>query len=608
MGRGDPKATPLSKSAMLCRPAPVGLATLLAWLALATLARAETILHLAETATVMVAPDELAATLHAEATGASASDAQARVNTAMQQALAQARKIDGIAISTGGYGVWRTGSTSSERNERWQVSQTLSLNGRDGPSMLNLVGVLQQQGLAVGSLGWRLSSAAERQAHQAATKQALSGLRGRVEEAAALLDLRFGQFKEVTPRHDRPTADAPRRGHADGSESRIRSAAIGRARGCPCQRHCRGGRHPVAPVIRLARSASRLCGAPQPNARCCTLQRCVTLRTSARLSPRLRPEVIVQQAEAVMTPDIGLGNWLYQRALRTPHRKALTFEGTTWSYAQLQDRIDRLANGLHANGICQGDRVGFLGFNQPAFLETLFAAARLGAIFVPLNYRLTTLELSYIITNAGIHSLVADAPHRPVIDPIRDQLPCRRFFSADHPAEGWPAIQAMIEAHAPIRLGAAVADDDTAIIMYTSGTTGRPKGAMLTHGNIWWNNINVLLAYDVRESDTSLLIAPLFHIGGLNVNSIVIWQKGGHIVLHRTFDAARCLEDIARYQHNHAVRGARDAAVHQPAARFRHGQPVQPRLHRLRGRPCAGAVDAALCRPRCANQSGLRHD
>src|SRR5277367_2742093 len=120
-----------------------------------------------------------------------------------------------------------------------------------------------------------------------------------------------------------------------------------------------------------------------------------------------------------MTVDIGLGNWLYRRALRTPHRKALTFEGTTWTYAQLQDRIDRLANGLRAKGVCQGDRVGFLGFNQPAFLETLFAAARLGAIFVPLNYRLTGPELSYILGDAGVHTLIVDAPHLPVIDPIR---------------------------------------------------------------------------------------------------------------------------------------------------------------------------------------------
>ena len=248
-----------------------------------------------------------------------------------------------------------------------------------------------------------------------------------------------------------------------------------------------------------------------------------------------------------MTVDIGLGNWLYRRALRTPHRRALTFEGTTWTYGELQDRIDRLASALRAHGVCHGDRVAFLGFNQPSFLETLFAAARLGAIFVPLNYRLTGPELSYIINNAGVHTLVTDTSHRPVIDPIRAELPCRRFLSADQPAEGWPDIAGMLVAHDPLRTGERVAEDETAIIMFTSGTTGRPKGAMLTHGNIWWNNINVLLAYDLLADDVSLLVAPLFHIGGLNVNSLVIWQKGGHIVLHRTFDPRRCLDDIATY-------------------------------------------------------------
>jgi fatty-acyl-CoA synthase len=249
-----------------------------------------------------------------------------------------------------------------------------------------------------------------------------------------------------------------------------------------------------------------------------------------------------------MTVDIGLGNWLYRRALRTPHRKALTFEATTWTYGQLQDRIDHLASALRAHGVCHGDRVGFLGFNQPSFLETLFAAARLGAIFVPLNFRLSGPELSYIINNAGVHTLITDTPHQPVIDSIRTDLPCRRYFSAEQPAEGWPDMAGLLAAHDPLRTGECVGDDEIAIIMFTSGTTGRPKGAMLTHGNIWWNNINVLLSYDVLADDVSLLVAPLFHIGGLNVNSLVIWQKGGHIVLHRSFDPCRCLDDIATYR------------------------------------------------------------
>jgi predicted secreted protein len=168
---------------------------LLASLAAANAAHADTILHLAETATVMVAPDEIAASLTVQATSAIASDAQAKVNAGMADALVQARKVEGVAASTGGYGVWR--SNPPDHAATWQVNQTLNLIGHDGPTLLTLVGTLQQHGLVVSNLGWRLSRTAERQAHQAATKQALAALRGRVEEAAALLDLRFDQFKEV---------------------------------------------------------------------------------------------------------------------------------------------------------------------------------------------------------------------------------------------------------------------------------------------------------------------------------------------------------------------------------------------------------------------------
>ena len=89
--------------------------------------------------------------------------------------------------------------------------------------------------------------------------------------------------------------------------------------------------------------------------------------------------------------------------------------------------------------------------------------------------------------------------------------------------------------------------DEVALIMYTSGTTGRPKGAMLTHGNLWWNNTMALHTYDVHEDDVTLVVAPLFHIGGLNVTGLVTWQKGGEIVLHRTFDPGAAIDDIVRY-------------------------------------------------------------
>lgn len=175
-------------------PAAVLLATLL--ICPPALAQ-ETILRLTETATVLAAPDELEASLRAEATAPTAADAQKRVNDMMRDALETAKKISGIVVSTGGYNVWRNGPTAQDRNERWQAGQTLSLTGKDAEAMLRLVGDLQQKGLIEASLNWRLSREVERHARQAATKQALSALRGRAEEAAALLDLRFDAFREV---------------------------------------------------------------------------------------------------------------------------------------------------------------------------------------------------------------------------------------------------------------------------------------------------------------------------------------------------------------------------------------------------------------------------
>jgi predicted secreted protein len=157
----------------------------------------DTILRLSETATVMVTPDELVSSLRAEAVAPNAQDAQKRVNEMMRDAIAEAKQTAGITISTGGYNVWRIAATPADRIERWQAGQSLNLSGKDAETMLKLVGDLQQKGLAQGNLGWRLSRETERTARKEATKQALSGLRGRADEAADILGLRFGSFKEV---------------------------------------------------------------------------------------------------------------------------------------------------------------------------------------------------------------------------------------------------------------------------------------------------------------------------------------------------------------------------------------------------------------------------
>ncbi len=244
-----------------------------------------------------------------------------------------------------------------------------------------------------------------------------------------------------------------------------------------------------------------------------------------------------------MDADISLGSWFASRASITPKRRALTFEGSTWTYGEMMERVDSLAADLQKGGVCHGDRVAFIGLNQPAFFETLFASARLGAIFVPLNFRLTGAELSFIINDAGVHTLVADELHRPVVESVRSELPVRRYLS-DDVAEGWEQLHGERRA---LSAAEPIDPDEVAIIMYTSGTTGLPKGAMLTHANLWWNNTNAMHQFDVMEDDVTLVVAPLFHIGGLNVTTLLAWQKGAEVVLHRTFNPAACVEDIARY-------------------------------------------------------------
>lgn len=247
------------------------------------------------------------------------------------------------------------------------------------------------------------------------------------------------------------------------------------------------------------------------------------------------------------TPDVGLGRMIGKRTALTPTSHALTFEGVTWTYAEFLDRIDRLAASLREGGVAQGDRVAYLGFNHPAFLVSLFAAARLGAIFVPLNFRLTANELNFIISDSGVHTIVADGAHTAELDEIRDQLPCRRYIGAEGAGEGWEGLDAIIAKSPPLDQAAKVDADDVALIMYTSGTTGQPKGAMLTHGNIAWNNVNALHGMTMGSDEVTLVVAPLFHIGGLNVTTLVTLQKAGEVVLHRSFNPGGALDAIERH-------------------------------------------------------------
>lgn len=185
---------------------------LLAAVAIAPRAHADTILDLSETAHVSAKPDEITASLRAEATSATPQEAQASVNDAMARALKTAHAAQGVTISTGQYSVWNIETppvhpgAAPAGAPQWHASQTLDLTGKDGAAMLALVGALQGQDLAVQSLSWHLSPDLVRATQETALRQAVSGLRARAEEMAGLLGLRFASFRTVrlTPEPPRP--------------------------------------------------------------------------------------------------------------------------------------------------------------------------------------------------------------------------------------------------------------------------------------------------------------------------------------------------------------------------------------------------------------------
>lgn len=233
-------------------------------------------------------------------------------------------------------------------------------------------------------------------------------------------------------------------------------------------------------------------------------------------------------------------NAMFAAALsRAPACDALVSGHTRLSYAQLEQQTARLASGIAALGVSQGDRVAMLISNRTEFLLTLLAALRLGAIAVPINIREGTPELEYILGHCGAKLLV----HGPE---VADRLPARTALPAlaHVVALDTPAFEAMTAAD-PIQ-AAEVDEEDTAVILYTSGTTGRPKGAMLTHFNIVHSAMHFELCMGLGAAERSLLSVPASHVTGLVATIFTMLQSAGCTVMLETFRAEDFLALAAR--------------------------------------------------------------
>ncbi|MFJ8083114.1 long-chain fatty acid--CoA ligase [Streptomyces sp. NPDC096205] len=242
----------------------------------------------------------------------------------------------------------------------------------------------------------------------------------------------------------------------------------------------------------------------------------------------------------------GIGSWPARRARKTPHRVAVVHDEHTLTYGELHRRVLRLAHALRALGIGHGDRVAYLGPNHPAFLETLFAAGALGAVFVPLNTRLAAPELAYNLVDSGSTVLVHAPEQAQAARAAAEEARVPHRIALDGPGEGALGYEELLAHGATGPLDETVAPEDPCMIMYTSGTTGRPKGAVLSHANITWNSVNVLVDTDLAGDEVTLVVAPLFHTAGLNMTCLPTLLKGGRVVLLGAFDAERVLETVER--------------------------------------------------------------
>lgn len=243
----------------------------------------------------------------------------------------------------------------------------------------------------------------------------------------------------------------------------------------------------------------------------------------------------------------GIGSWLTCRKRLTPDREAVVDGERRVSYRQLNRRVNRLAAGLQSFGLQSGDRVAMLAYNRLEFIELILATAKLGLVLVPLNWRLTAEELEFNLKDSGTRVLVFDPGLEALAGAVSERVAFRhRLVLGTKPLAGASAYEPLLAGQSeqepvPDR---AVGLDTPHIIMYTAGTTGRPKGAILSQGASFWNALNLGLALDFSSQDRNLLLLPMFHIGGIGLFTLPMLYQGGTVVVQRSFDPEHTLKRL----------------------------------------------------------------
>jgi acyl-CoA synthetase (AMP-forming)/AMP-acid ligase II len=243
-------------------------------------------------------------------------------------------------------------------------------------------------------------------------------------------------------------------------------------------------------------------------------------------------------------------NWfavLAHHATRAPDRAITVFEGETLTYGEMAARAAALAAGLHARGVRRGDVVGLLSYNCPEMLETIFAANHLGAVAMPINWRLAAPEVRYILEHSEAKALMCDEALTGLADEAIEGMaaaPLRISVASPAPAPWTTLAHLRVDGHDldPEPTPA----DDVHRLMYTSGTTGHPRGVMLTHGNLAWKNLAHIVEFGFTGTDLGLACGPLYHVGALDLTTTTLIAAGATVIIHRAFDAAAVVDELER--------------------------------------------------------------
>ncbi len=241
-----------------------------------------------------------------------------------------------------------------------------------------------------------------------------------------------------------------------------------------------------------------------------------------------------------------ISNWIETWADHSPDKIAIRYNDDEISYSEFARRVSICARMLkHTLRVGRGDRIAYLDKNNPELFYFLFACARLGVILIPLNWRLAALEHLYELQHAGASALIVNPEFSATITAVQSAaLPCRCILNENASIPQCMRLEALLDSSDGDDDNPAVNLDNPLLIVYTSGTMGRPKGATLRQSALFWNAINSQAMHGMTSADHILTSLPLFHVGGLNIQTTPAFHCGATVTVHRAFDPTRVLQEI----------------------------------------------------------------